>query len=187
MIHSSADVQTETVGEGTLIWQYCVVLSGAVIGRDCNVNAHCLIEGGVVIGDRVTVKAGVYLWAGVHLENDVFVGPNVTFVNDPRPRSQCPPASWGATHVSEGASIGAGATILSGVTVGRYALVGAGSVVTHDVAPHELWYGNPARPHGFVCVCGERLSEDLQCLCGRCFEVGGPRSGLRERTETADR
>ena len=121
-----------------------VILPGAVIGRDCNVCAHCLIENDVVVGDRVTVKSGVFLWDGVRLGDDVFVGPNATFTNDRYPRSRdYKPAE--TIVVGAGASIGAGATILSGVEIGAGAMIGAGAVVTRSVPPGELWVGNPAR------------------------------------------
>ncbi|MET0383710.1 MAG: acyltransferase, partial [Burkholderiaceae bacterium] len=114
-IHASSDVQAEEVGAGTRIWQFCVVLPGARIGRDCNVNAQCLIENDVVVGDRVTVKPGVQLWDGLRVEDDVFIGPNVTFTNDKYPRSRRPPPAFARTVLRRGASIGANATVLCGV------------------------------------------------------------------------
>lgn len=144
-IHPSSDVQSKQIGEGTRIWQFVVVLPGAVIGRDGNICSHCFIENQVVVGDRVTVKCGVQLWDGVTLEDDVFVGPNVTFTNDPQPRSRNAAAKLLPTLVKKGASIGANATILPGLTIGEGAMVGAGSVVTKDVPPRTLVLGNPAR------------------------------------------
>ena len=144
-IHPSSDVQSKQIGEGTRIWQYVVVLPGAVIGRDGNICSHCFIENQVVVGDRVTVKCGVQLWDGVTLEDDVFVGPNVTFTNDPQPRSRNGGAKLLPTLVKKGASIGANATILPGLTIGEGAMIGAGSVVTKDVPPRTLVLGNPAR------------------------------------------
>jgi len=144
-IHQLADVQSENIGHGTRVWQFSVILPGARIGADCNICAHVFIENDVVIGDRVTVKCGVQLWDGITLEDDVFVGPNVTFTNDSYPRSRTQGTRMSPTFVCAGASIGAGATILPGVTIGRGAMVGAGSVVTRDVPPGEVWYGNPAR------------------------------------------
>ncbi|MDI4631601.1 N-acetyltransferase [Pelomonas sp. V22] len=149
-IHPSSDVQSPQIGEGTSIWQFCVVLAGARIGRDCNINAQCFIENDVTVGDRVTVKCGVQLWDGVTLEDDVFIGPNATFTNDKRPRSKQYPEAFQRTVVQRGASIGANATLLGGITIGAGAMIGAGSVVTRDVPAGELWVGNPARSRGPV-------------------------------------
>ncbi|MEA3062953.1 MAG: UDP-2-acetamido-3-amino-2,3-dideoxy-glucuronate N-acetyltransferase [Sphingomonadales bacterium] len=144
-IHPLADVQTVHVGAGTRIWQFVVVLAGARIGRDGNICAHCFIENDVRVGDRVTLKNGVYLWDGMEVGDDVFIGPNATFTNDPRPRSrQRVPLL--PTRIGSGASIGAGAAILPGLTIGENAMVGAGAVVTRDVAAGETVVGNPARP-----------------------------------------
>ncbi|MDO8178670.1 MAG: acyltransferase [Undibacterium sp.] len=145
MIHPSSDVQSTKIGNRTKVWQFVVVLPGAVIGQDCNICSHCLIENDVVIGDRVTVKSGVQLWDGVRLEDDVFVGPNVTFTNDMFPRSKIYPAAFPQTIIMKGASIGANATILPGITVGKNAMIGAGSVVTKNVPDNTLVAGNPAR------------------------------------------
>ena len=144
-IHPSSDVQSKQIGEGTRVWQYVVILPGAVIGRDGNICSHCFIENQVVVGDRVTVKCGVQLWDGVTLEDDVFVGPNATFTNDRVPRSRNASATLLPTLVKKGASIGANATILPGLTIGEGAMVGAGAVVTKDVPPRTLVVGNPAR------------------------------------------
>ena len=144
-IHPSSDVQSKQIGEGTRVWQYVVILPGAVIGRDGNICSHCFIENKVVVGDRVTVKCGVQLWDGVTLEDDVFVGPNATFTNDREPRSRNAATTLLPTLVKKGASIGANATILPGLTIGEGAMVGAGSVVTKDVPPRTLVVGNPAR------------------------------------------
>lgn len=145
-IHPTADVHPNSdIGPGTTVWQAAVVLRGAVIGSDCNLNAHTLVEGGAIIGDRVTLKCGVYVWDGVTLEDDVFCGPNATFTNDKNPRSKVYPEAFLKTTVKRGASIGAGAVILPGVTIGEGALIGAGAVVTKDVPAGETWVGNPAR------------------------------------------
>ena len=146
-IHPNSDVQSKQIGEGTRIWQYVVILPGAVIGRDGNICSHCFIENQVVVGDRVTVKCGVQLWDGVTLEDDVFIGPNATFTNDRQPRSRNTNATLLPTLVKKGASIGANATILPGLTIGEGAMVGAGAVVTRDVAPFTTVFGNPARSH----------------------------------------
>ena len=147
-IHPLADVQSAQIGGGTRIWQFVVVLPGARIGSDCNICAQCFVENEVVIGDRVTLKNGVYLWDGITVEDDVFIGPNATFTNDPRPRSRQWPDSFPATRICRGASIGAHAVILPGLTIGEGAMVGAGAVVTRDVAAGQTVVGNPARPIG---------------------------------------
>lgn len=143
--HPLAEVGTEKIGAGTRIWQYAVVLAGAQIGRDCNICAHTFIEGGVVIGDRVTLKCGVYLWDGMVIEDDVFLGPNATFTNDRYPRSRVA-VEYPETRIKRGASVGAGAVIMPGLTIGEHAMIGAGAVVTKSVPDGETWVGNPARP-----------------------------------------
>lgn len=143
-IHPLADVAECFIGEGTKVWQFVVILKGAKIGRDCNICAQTLIEGDVIVGDRVTVKSGVQLWDGTRIEDDVFIGPNATFTNDPYPRSKQYPHEFSGIRVCKGASIGANATILPGVTIGKAAMVGAGAVVTQDVPPKALVVGNPA-------------------------------------------
>ncbi|HAO06591.1 acyltransferase [Chryseobacterium mucoviscidosis] len=145
MIHSLADVQTQNIGEDTTIWQFCVVLKNAVIGKGCNINCQVLIENEVVIGDHVTIKPGVQIWDGVTLEDHVFIGPNVTFTNDLFPKSKNKEFKLIKTLVKKGASIGANATLLAGVTIGENALVGAGSVVTKNIPDNEIWVGNPAK------------------------------------------
>jgi len=146
-IHPLADVQSNQIGIDTRIWQFVVILPGAKIGKNCNICAHCLIENDVVIGDRVTIKSGVQLWDGLRVESNVFIGPNVSFANDQFPRSKKPPEKLLQTIICEGASIGTGATILPGITIGSNAMVGAGSVVTRSVLPNATVVGNPARPH----------------------------------------
>ncbi len=176
-IHPSADVQSRRIGEGTRIWQFCVVLGEARIGRNCNINCHVFIENDVIIGDDVTIKPGVQVWDGVRLGNRVFVGPNATFTNDLAPRSKQYPDSFVKTVVEEGASIGANATILAGVTIGAYAMIGAGSVVTKSVPPYTLWHGNPATQHGYVSKDGIPLDKDLKDKSGRPYALvdGEPR------------
>lgn len=173
MIHETADVQSADIGEGTTIWQFCVVLPGAQIGACCNINCHVFIENDIVIGDNVTVKSGVQIWDGVTLEHNVFVGPNVTFTNDANPRSGNYPEKFEEVKVERGASIGANATILGGVTIGRYAMVGAGSVVTKNIPPFTLWYGNPAVHRGYVTRQGKVLSLDLEDNEGNRFNIKG--------------
>lgn len=138
-------VPSVEIGANTVVWQFVVILDGAKIGQDCNLNAHTLVEGGARIGDRVTLKPGVYVWDGVILEDDVFCGPNATFTNDLRPRSKRRPPAFLSTRIRAGASIGAGAVILPGLEIGQNAMIGAGAVVTTDVPPGETWVGNPAR------------------------------------------
>lgn len=150
MIHDSADVQTNEIGAGTKIWQCVTVLSGAQIGSDVNVCAYCFIEDDVVVGDRVTIKSGVYLWNGIRLASDVFIGPNVTFTNDKFPRSKNYPEKFATTVVENGASIGGGAVILPGITIGKSAMIGAGAVVTRSVPPYAIVSGSPARIIGYV-------------------------------------
>ncbi|WP_340148666.1 acyltransferase [uncultured Sneathiella sp.] len=145
MIHKLADVQSSSIGDGTRIWQFSVVLPEAVIGRDCNICSHTFIENDVTIGDRVTIKNGVFLWDGITIENDVFLGPNATFTNDLTPRSRQIPEAFLRTTVCAGASIGANATILPGIRIGRHAMIGAGAVVTRNIDDGEVVVGNPAR------------------------------------------
>lgn len=149
-IHHLADVQTKHIGEDTSIWQFCVVLKEAEIGSNCNICAGVLIENDVVIGNNVTVKSGVQIWDGVTLEDNVFIGPNATFTNDLVPRSKVYPESFGKTLVRKGASIGANATIVAGVEIGEFAMVGAGSVITKNIPANTLWYGNPACHKGYI-------------------------------------
>jgi len=148
--HETAIVETPHVGDGTRVWAFAHVLPRARIGRNCNICDHVFIENDVVVGDGVTVKSGVQLWDGLRLEDDVFVGPNATFTNDPFPRSRKRPASFPETTVRRGASIGANATILPGRTIGQFAMVGAGAVVMHDVPPYAIVVGNPAYIRGYV-------------------------------------
>jgi acetyltransferase-like isoleucine patch superfamily enzyme len=171
MTHETSDVQSSNIGDGTTIWQYCVVLPGAVIGRNCNLNCHVFVENDVVIGDDVTVKSGVQIWDGITLEDGVFIGPNVTFTNDPLPRSKQYPETFDTTIVRKGASIGSNATVLSGVEIGRYALIGAGAVATKDVDPYTVWYGNPARHRGYVAEDNVLLDLDLQDEEGTQYEL----------------
>ena len=163
MNHKLSDVQTSNIGDGTDVWQFVVILKGAIIGKKCNINAHCFIENDVIIGDNVTIKCGVYVWDGIKINDNVFVGPNVTFTNDHLRRSKKYPEEFQKTVIGEGASIGANATILGGVNIGKYALIGAGSVVTKDVPDFALVYGNPAIMHGHVCKCGQKLRDKLEC------------------------
>ena len=150
MIHPSADVQSPHIGARTRVWQYVVILAGARVGEDVNICSHCFIENDVEIGNRSTIKCGVQLWDGLRIEDDVFIGPNATFTNDPFPRSRVRPATFLQTRVCKGASVGANATILPGITIGESAMVGAGAVVTQSVPPRAIVIGSPARIVGYV-------------------------------------
>lgn len=156
-IHPLADVESNDIGNGTRIWQFCVVLKGAKLGSNCNICAQVLIENDVVVGDNVTIKSGVQLWDGLRVESNVFIGPNVTFTNDPFPRSKVYPETYLQTTIKEGASIGANATILPGVIVSEGAMVGAGAVVTKSVPPGAIVVGNPARIVGYTNTQPESL------------------------------
>ncbi len=171
-VHPQALVETEEIGEGTRVWAFAHVMKGAVVGRNCNICDHAFVESNVTIGDGVTIKNGVAIWDGVSLGDHVFVGPNAVFTNDLNPRAEVKktPEQFVSTVVREGASIGANATIVCGVAIGRYAFIGAGTVVIRDVPAYALVVGNPARQIGFMCECGERLPESLVCACGSSFE-----------------
>jgi acetyltransferase-like isoleucine patch superfamily enzyme len=145
VIHPLAQVQSQQIGEGTVVWQFAVILKGAVVGRNCNVNCHTFIENDVIIGDDCTIKSGVFLWDGLRIGNGVFIGPNATFTNDKYPKSKEYPESFQTIILEDGCSIGANATILGGIRVGKGAMVGAGAVVTKDVPPGSCVVGNPAR------------------------------------------
>ncbi|MCK4632822.1 MAG: N-acetyltransferase [candidate division Zixibacteria bacterium] len=178
-IHDNAIVETVDIGEDTRIWAFCNVQKGARIGASCNICDHSFVENNVVIGDGVTVKNGVSLWDGVVIEDRVFIGPNAVFTNDIRPRSRVSKPQFDRTLVKEGATIGANATIVAGHTIGRYAFIGAGAVVTSDVPDFEVWFGNPARHQGYVCKCAERFEfatggEEVilaTCSCGLQYRL----------------
>jgi len=145
MIHQLSDVQTTSIGINTNIWQFCVILKGAKIGDNCNICSHCFIENDVVVGNNVTIKCGVQLWDGLEIEDNVFIGPNVTFTNDRFPRSKAYPEKFLKTRICNGASVGANATILPGLKIGNKAMIAAGAVVTKDVPPNTLVAGVPAK------------------------------------------
>ncbi|WP_295715720.1 acyltransferase [Mucilaginibacter sp.] len=149
-IHSLSDVKTDKIGENTFVWQFCVILEGAIIGSNCNINCNCFIENDVILGNNITIKSGVQIWDGISVEDNVFIGPNATFTNDLIPRSKVYPKEFKRTLIKRGASIGANATIVAGIEVGEFSFIGAGSVVTKSVPPYTVWYGNPARHKGFI-------------------------------------
>lgn len=167
--HSTAIVEDgATIGSGTAIWHHSHVRAGATVGADCSLGKNVYIDSGVVIGSRVKIQNNVSVYQGVSIADDVFLGPSCVFTNDRYPRAV---GEWQVvpTHVERGASVGANATIVCGVTLGQWSVVGAGAVVTHDVLPNQLVLGNPARPAGWVCACGRVVSraslqpEELRC------------------------
>ncbi len=187
--HPSALVESAAIGKGTRIWAYAHILKGARVGCDCNIGDHCFLEGGARIGNNVTVKNGVAIWEGVVVRDNAFIGPFAVFTNDLAPRSPRFPGAarryeskaWlSRTVVEQGASIGANATILCGLRIGRFALIAAGAVVTRDVPAYALMIGVPARQAGWVCECGSRLAEGggktPTCpKCRRRYEARGTR------------
>ncbi|MGI8693485.1 MAG: acyltransferase [Geodermatophilaceae bacterium] len=170
-VHPAGLCESTTVGAGTRIWAFAHVLKGAVIGADCNVCDGVFVEGGAVIGDRVTLKNGVLVFDLVTVEDEVFLGPNMLFTNDLRPRASIRRGREDLlpTLVKHGATIGAGAVIVCGTTIGAHAFVAAGAVVTRDVAAQAFVAGNPARQRGWVCQCGARLPDTTCPDCGRTY------------------
>lgn len=148
--HPSSEVLTSSIGEETKIWQYCVILEKAQLGKNCNICSHVFIENEVIVGNNVTIKSGVQLWDGIIIEDDVFIGPNVSFTNDSFPRSKSYIEKYPKTVIKTGASLGAGSTILPGIEIGEKSMVGAGSVVTKNVKPGDIVIGNPAKVIGKV-------------------------------------
>jgi len=187
-VHAQGICESEKVGEGTRVWAFAHVLPGARIGADCNICDHVFVENDVVIGDRVTIKCGVQVWDGVSLADDVFVGPNVTFTNDPMPRSKIYPEKFATTVVAQGASLGGGSVILPGVRIGRSAMVGAGAVVTKDVPANAIVVGNPARIVGYVDTTPERaeIAELAGGAAGELPNVRVPGVKLRQIRRAMD-
>jgi acetyltransferase-like isoleucine patch superfamily enzyme len=180
-VHPSAEVAAEaSVGAGTKIWHQCQVMGGARIGAQCKLGKSVYVDFGVQIGDRVKIQNGVSLYKGVHVEDDVLLGPHMAFTNDLYPRAFNDHYEIMPTLVRKGASVGANATIVCGVTLGAYCMIGAGAVVTADVPDYALVVGNPARVVGYVCQCGKRLNVDykqrrdgdVKCdRCGKQFRI----------------
>ena len=177
-VHPQGICESESIGERTRIWAFAHILPGARIGAECNICDGVFIENNVVIGDRVTIKCGVQIWNGIEIENDVFIGPNATFTNDLFPRSKHYPEQFEKTILREGASIGANATILPGIEIGRNAMVGAGSVVTKSVPANAIVFGNPARISGYanhrgqekVAVWQQHAAETVRGIEQSCVE-----------------
>jgi len=174
-VHPQGINESDAVGEGTRIWAFAHVMKGARIGKSCNIGEGAFVEGGAILGDGVTVKNGVAIWDRVAIEDHVFVGPHAVFTNDRIPRShpdyRTGPAGWEGTLVRMGATIGANATIVCGVVLGRWCFVAAGAVVVSDVPDHAMVAGNPARSIGLACKCGRRLPESLKCSCGMAYRL----------------
>ena len=162
--HKNALVETKKIGRGTKVWAFSHILPDAEIGDYCNINDFTFIENDVVIGNNVTVKSGVYIWDGVTIEDNVFIGPNVTFTNDHMPRSKQYPDRFLKTKLEKYCSIGANVTIIAGNTIGKYSMIGAGSVVTKNIPSYTLYYGNPAIFHGYVCKQGHKLDREMHCI-----------------------
>jgi UDP-2-acetamido-3-amino-2,3-dideoxy-glucuronate N-acetyltransferase len=173
--HEQALVESPNIGQGTRVWAFAHVLPGAVVGADCNICDHVFIENDVVVGDRVTVKCGVQLWDGLRVEDDVFIGPNATFTNDRFPRSRQRLEKYPETWIRKGASIGANATILPGLTIGQHAMVGAGAVVTRSVPPYSVVVGNPARIERYVSTApgAAAVRPDVPVPAGAAIRVPG--------------
>jgi acetyltransferase-like isoleucine patch superfamily enzyme len=173
--HARAVVDSGDIGRGTRIWANVHVMKDVHIGERCNIGEGCFIESGVRIGSDVVVKNNVAIWDGVTIEDRAFIGPNAVFTNELEPRSTFP-KEIALTVVKKGASVGANATIVANRIIGEYAMVGAGAVVTHNVPPHRLVYGNPARIQGWVCTCGRKLkfsNGSADCVCERKFKAAG--------------
>jgi acetyltransferase-like isoleucine patch superfamily enzyme len=180
-VHERALCESDEVGARTRIWPFAHVMRGARVGEDCNIGEAVFIESGARVGDRVTVKNGVQIFDLVTVEDDAFLGPNATFTNDLVPRAvphRRDRSGFLPTRVRRGATVGANATVVCGVSIGEHAFVGAGAVVVRDVPAFALVTGNPARRSGWICLCGERLPASLACGCGRRFRLEDPDAGL---------
>ena len=180
IIHESSYIDDGvSIGEGTRIWHFCHIQKGAVIGRNCSLGQNVNIGCNVRIGDGVRIQNNVSVYEGVELEDNVFCGPSCVFTNVLTPRAHFPVHGvYARTLVKEGASLGANCTIVCGHTIGKSAMIGAGAVVTDDVGDYALVTGVPARQTGWVCECGKKLAEDLECSCGKKY---GLKNGRLEK------
>lgn len=167
MIHDLSDVKSPNIGKNTKIWQFTVVLEEAVIGENCNINCHTFIENKVVIGNNVTVKSGVYIWDGTVIEDEAFIGPSVTFINNPFPRSKLYPKEHKGAIIRKGASLGANSTLMGNIEVGAYAMIGAAAMVTKNVPSRALVVGNPARIVGWLNEDGTKMDKEGQYFVDR--------------------
>lgn len=172
-VHESSYVDDDVViGDGTKIWHFCHIQSGAKIGANCSMGQNVNISNNVVVGNGVRIQNNVSIYEGVVLEDNVFCGPSCVFTNVLTPRAHFPVhGCYASTVVKQGASLGANSTVVCGNTIGRSAMIAAGSVVTHDVPDFALMVGVPARQVGWVCECGNKLSSNLQCTCGRKYRL----------------
>lgn len=179
-IHEKAYVEESDIGPGTRVWAFACITKGAKLGADCNVCSYAFLERGTVVGNKVTIKNGVQIFECVTIEDEVFLGPNMVFTNDMNPRVGFKKKleEYYPTLVKKGASIGANATIVCGTTIGEHAFVGAGSVVTKNVAPYAMVAGNPAKHIGWMCTCGKKLKEPYACECGRKYRMVSKEKGL---------
>lgn len=179
-IHKMAYTESEDIGPRTRVWPFAYIMNGAKVGADCNVCPHSFIERGVVVGNKVTVKNGVQIYERVTIEDEVFLGPNMVFTNDMNPRIgfKKKPEEFFPTLVKKGASIGANATIVCGITIGEHAFIGAGAVVIRDVPAYGMIVGNPGRRIGWMCNCGTKLTASLECKCGRKFQMKAGEQGI---------
>ena len=177
-VHKDAVVESSLIGEGTRIWRNVHVLPGAVIGKNCNIGEGCYIESRVKIGNGVTIKNNVAIWDNIIIEDNVFIGPAAVFTNDyvPRAQNKKGPEDLDGIIIKKGATIGANATIVCRVTIHEYAFIGAGSVVTKDVPPYHVVYGNPAKFKGLMCSCSKFIplgKSFFECACGKRYKING--------------
>lgn len=168
--HPTSDISSEAqIGEGTKIWHHVQIMPGALIGKNCNFGKGVYIDAGVSVGDNVKIQNGVSVYKGVTIEEKCFIGPNVTFTNDLSPRAFINDFVITETYLHKGASIGANATIICGTKIGKYSMIGAGSLITKNVGDYELHYGSPGSFKGFVCKCGKKVSKKTEIICKECM------------------